>query len=301
MLKRYNKPPLTFDEQLSQLQERGLQINNPKVTLITLSHISYYRLSAYWHPYRKRDLEGNVLDEFVANALFEEVLNRYEFDRKLRLLILDAIERIEVSLRTRITYYLAHQYGVYGHTNPANFHPKFWHQKWLEEVEGKEALRSQEEFIRHFKNTYQGFPRLPIWVATEIISLGALSRLFEGLWPYDRRAISEVYGLHPKTLVNWLHVLTYVRNICAHHARLWNRQLAIRPALQGLAKDWMSPKTPCNNKLFIVVLILKRLLDVNHNGSDWQRNFEELMSSLNQLLHKDMGFPDNWQKHSLWV
>jgi abortive infection bacteriophage resistance protein len=303
MSKPYHKKPLTFEGQLTQLQDRGLTVNDPKVALSTLSHISYYRLSAYWHPHRKRDGSGVVLDDFISNASFEEVLARYEFDRKLRLLILDAIERIEVSLRTQITYHLAHQYGAYGHTFSTNFHPQFKHQEWLKELEQKEAVRSQEEFIRHFKDAYEGFPRLPVWMATEVMSFGLLSKLFKGLASNDQKAIAKIYAIHPKALADWLHVLTYVRNICAHHGRLWNRKLAIRPSLKGLGKDWMSPQPLDNDKLFIVILIMNQLLKINNNDTDWRKNFEALMLPItkNTRLCKSMGFLEDWEKHKLWA
>ncbi len=303
MLKDYTKKPLTYLQQSDLLQQRNMVIHDRPTALSALSKISYYRLSAYWYPFRQRDSSGWVTDNFIAGTSFEEAVNRYEFDRKLRLLVLDAIERIEVSLRTKLTYHLAHQYGPYGHTDSANFHPRFHHAHWLSELELKEANRSQEEFIRHFKNHYRGFPRLPVWIATEVMSFGLLSKLFRGLKHQDKRIIGETYELHPKTLADWLHVLTYVRNICAHHGRLWNRELAIRPVLQGLDKNWLPSKTPTNNRLFIILLIINQLLKVNHNNTDWQKSLENLIAPIiaNPLLRQSMGFPSDWQTHALWM
>lgn len=303
MLKPYTKKPLTFEAQLTQLKNRGLMVNDTRAALGILTHISYYRLSAYWHPYRTRDAKGIITDNFVPNASFESVLARYEFDRKLRSLVLDAIERIEISLRTQITYHLAHKYGAYGHTVSTNFHPQFKHQAWLDELEKKEAVRSREEFICHFSATYQGFPRLPVWMATEVMSFGLLSKLFKGLQLDDQRAIAQIYSIHHKTLADWLHVLTYIRNICAHHARLWNRNLAIRPSLKGLDKNWLPPQIPHNNKLFIVILIISQLLKISNNDVDWRKNMEELISTaaIDPSLYKGMGFLNNWKNHILWA
>ncbi len=300
MSKIYNKKPLTFAEQLARLKQRGLKVNNSKKALDILSHISYYRLSAYWYTYRKRDGNGNILDEFISLASFEEVLVYYEFDRKLRLLVLSALERVEISLRTQITYHLSHQYGAYGHTQPINFHPNFKHKKWLEELEQKEIIRSKEEFIRHFKVSYEGFPALPVWMATEIISFGALSKLFQGLKPDDQKAIAKIYAMHPRTLADWLHVLTYIRNICAHHARLWNRKLAIRPQLESLRKIWVPPQTPRNDQLFAVILMLNYLLKINNNGIDWRKDMGKLLSNLKPTDLNEMGFPENWEEHKFW-
>ena len=107
--KQYTKPALTLEQQLSLAQSRGLAVTNRKVALTTLERISYYRLSAYWHPFKKAD------DTFESGATFEAALALYEYDRRLRLLLLDAIERFEIALRTVVTYTLAHAYGPFAH------------------------------------------------------------------------------------------------------------------------------------------------------------------------------------------
>ena len=119
MLETYQKSALTFNDQLALLQARGLIINNPAHALTQLSTISYYRLSAYWYPFRLRDEHGKVTNDFVKGASFDDVISLYEFDRQLRSLVMDAIERVEVYIRTLITYHLGHTYGAFGHTAPA--------------------------------------------------------------------------------------------------------------------------------------------------------------------------------------
>jgi len=207
MVKDYLKPALTFNEQLEQLQERGLVIKDHDRALSLLGSISYYRLSAYWHPLRVRGKHGKIADGFIIDACFDDVIRLYEFDRQLRLLILDAIERIEVHVRTLITYHLGHTYGGFGHVDAASFHPRFKHTQWLENIE-KETIRSRDAFITHYKNNYLGFPALPIWMITEVMSLGSLSFCYKGLKNNDKKAISQKFGLHHKRLVDWLHELT---------------------------------------------------------------------------------------------
>ncbi len=126
---------------------------------------------------------------------------------------------------------------------------------------------------------------------------------FNGLHHKDKYPIAAIYDLHPKTLADWLHVLTYVRNICAHHSRLWNRKLAIRPNLQGLAnKQKLLPKNLKNDNFFVVLVILKQLIHANGNGIDWKKNIEQLITSVNNdlLLIQGMGLPLNWQTHGWW-
>ena len=300
MKRQYNKPPLTFEEQLTQLISRGLIVNDESFAVLKLSTISYYRLSAYWYPFRLRDATGSITNTFMANTTFDQCVNLYEFDRKLRLLMLDAIERIEVNIRTKLTYFLAHRYGAFGHSNPANFHSTFTHQAWLADVE-KEVSRSRDEFIIHYKKEYSSFPQLPIWMLTEIISLGSLSMLYNGMKNDDKTLIAQEFGVHYKTLAHWLHTLTYTRNICAHHSRLWNREFSIRPE-KIKEKEWLPPITPRNDRIFYVLLILRCLLKITHNAEDWLKEINNLLEPFtgHVAYRAAMGIPKNWKEHPLW-
>jgi len=300
MPETYQKPALTFSDQLALLQTRGLIINDPAHALTQLSTISYYRLSAYWYPFRIRDEHGNVTNDFIADTSFDDVINLYEFDRQLRSLVTDAIERVEVYIRTLITYHLGHTYGAFGHTDPANFHPNFRHAQWLTKLE-VEAGRSSDAFITHYKNKYAGFPTLPIWVITEVMSLGSLSFCYKGLMHTDKKAISGKLNIHHKRLADWLHKLTYIRNVCAHHSRLWNRELSIRPE-SSRAPEWNPPVTPRNDRIFYILLMLRYLLKTTNNGDSWCQQCNELLEPLaqNGKLRAAMGMPDNWKEHPLW-
>ncbi|HZJ93201.1 MAG TPA: Abi family protein [Thiopseudomonas sp.] len=306
MHKHYNKPALTFEQQLEHLQNHGLSVSNTESALQKLSSISYYRLSAYWYPFRQKNTEGDVENHFINGTEFSQVIELYEFDRRLRSLVMDAIERVEVSVRTRITYHIGHRYGPFGHTNAVNFHHRFAHATWLKKLES-ETNRSSDEFIRHYRNNYTEFPKLPIWMLTEVISFGALSFFYKGLKNSqkdgieDKKAISDNFNLHYKRLEDWLHTLTYVRNVCAHHSRLWNRELAIRPDKVAQA-EWLPPITPRNNRIFYILLMLRHLLRCTGNGDTWAMEIAALLEPIarNNSYRSAMGIPDNWKDHPLW-
>jgi abortive infection bacteriophage resistance protein len=137
---------------------------------------------------------------------------------------------------------------------------------------------------------------------TEVMSLGSLSRLVRGLKSDDKRAVAVRFQLHPKRLENWMHVLTYVRNVCAHHSRLWNRELAIRPDLKG-DRAWLPPVTPRNDRVFYVLLMLRHLLRCCGNGDDWAKASEALLLPVtsNPRWRNAMGFPEDWTNHPRWV
>lgn len=297
----YQKQALRFEDQLSLLQQRGLEFDDLDRALSQIRAISYYRLSGYWYPFREKDTDGNLTDKFIHGASFENAIKLYEFDRELRLLVMSAIERVEVYLRTLIAYHLGHTYGAFGHTDPLNFHPKFDHVKWLKKLD-LEATRSKEAFIVHYKNKYKGFPTLPIWMTTEVMSLGSLSFCFKGLSHADKKAISNQLNVHHKRLADWLHQLTYVRNVCAHHSRLWNRALSIRTER---SKDdvWNPPITPSNDRIFYILLTLRHLLVTTEYGDNWCRDCNALLAPIasDDFLRIAMGMPENWREHPIWA
>ncbi|MFK5948469.1 MAG: Abi family protein [Methylococcales bacterium] len=206
-----------------------------------------------------------------------------------------------MALRTSITYTLSHTYGTFSHTQAANFRSNFRHNQWLARVE-QDAASSQEDFIRHYRNKYQGFPRLPIWMATEVITLGALSRLYEGMLKLDQDAVASDYNIQPAVLRTWLRTLTYIRNLCAHHARLWNRQLSVAPEMPRHDVRWQAPLTPTNRRLFAVLLILRQMMHHHHQGLHWQQCVTQLLEPISEKAYwrTAMGLPDDWQAHPLW-
>ena len=300
VLEVYTKSPLTFEQQLQQLKDRGLIIYDDDLALFHLRTISYYRLSTYWHIFREIEQDGSFSDDFKEGSQFNEVMKLYEFDSRLRLLVMDAIERIEVYARTLFTYHVGHRYGTFGHTRATTFHPKFDHAPWLEKLE-EDTARSKDVFISHYKSKYAGFPTLPIWMVTEVMSLGSLSFGYRGLKNDDKKIISNEFALHYKCLADWLHTLTYIRNICSHHGRLWNRELAIRPGMMR-ARAWNPPVSPRNDRVFYILLIIRYLLQKAYSSDEWKKQCDHLLKPIaeDRKWRTAMGIPENWVEHPVW-
>ncbi len=296
----YIKKAISFSEQIDLLSSRGMLFENISDPEHYLSNYGYYRLSAYWYFFREVKSESSYRkDTFLKGTQFQEIIQLYEFDTELRLLTLKAIEKIEISLRTAITYSLSHHQDPFAQYNKANFHPGFNHAAWQKEVT-EEVLRSKDQFIRHFKTTYTGFPKIPTWMHTEVLSLGKLSRLYSGLEHTIKREIAHNFQIHYKALAGWLHTLSVLRNICAHHGRLWNREMPIK---KGYIKHkfWLPPYTPSHGRFFYSLLVLKELLGSRNLLDDW---FDECIKLLLLFLEKAeyrkaMGFPENWKQHPL--
>lgn len=191
-----------------------------------LQNISYYRLSGYWYPLLT-DKQQHI---FKPGSIFEAAYNIYKFDSELRKLIIAELEKIEVAVRTQTAYILSSQYHAHWFEDSALFSNPVRHAKILSKID-EEYSRSDEEFITAFKAKYSDhFP--PSWITMEIASFGTLSILYENLQPgHAKRSIAAYFGLADKVFASWLHCIVYVRNICAHHSRLWNRSLSIRPLM----------------------------------------------------------------------
>lgn len=287
----YSKPALSFFEQLDLLRQRGLTVRDPERALRWLQSVNYYRLSAYFLPFK----DG---ERFHPESDFNDIAGLYIFDRKLRLLVLDAIERIEVAIRTSVTYEIGHNYGAIGHTDPSNFAPKFDHPRFMSELLHEEE-RAKETFASHFRRQYAEEPHLPVWMATELLSFGTISKLYQSLDPKLQQRIAAPYKIDAKFLASWLHALTYARNVCAHHKRLWNRKLAIKPRFPSRSLAWPH-KAPDNGRLHAVLIVLRHMLRLNSPNSKWVDRLHELLAAHPSVPQSAMGFPNGWQKLTIW-
>jgi abortive infection bacteriophage resistance protein len=290
----YQKSALTHNEQIELLWKRGMIIDDDSITLRTMQHYNYYRLSGYWLAFK---IDGDKDDNFKPQTEFSEVLRIYEFDRRLRLIILDAIERIEVSVRAQWSYHIGHIYGAHGYLNDKIFNPNNY-QRNMESLT-KEIDRADEIFIQHFKEKYSDrYP--PIWAVCEIMSLGLLSRWYKSLQPKKiRQSIADIYQIDDTVLQSWLRHLLVIRNICAHHSRLWNRKFSgILPKLPKKNPN-LSNAFVSNASLYNSLIVLLHMTQIIPQSSEWSDSLRNLLKQHPDYL-KTMGFPDDWSERSIW-
>lgn len=278
------KPPLTIEEQIALLKERGLMIDDEDYAKKFLTHVSYYRLSGYTLSLRKNDI-------FNKGATFQLVCRLYEFDQKLRYMLLSVIETIEISFRTQIANHLGLKYGPLGYLESSYFKDSSYHQQLMGEFEKQvEKNKEKELFVRHHIEKYNR--QFPIWVAIEIFSFGMLSRLFKIMKREDQKAIScKYYNSSPYYIESWLHALVNLRNICAHYGRIYNRTFTITPKLDKEGKE-LGIK---NNKLFAFIFIIKRLQTTRSKWTTFLTNLEALVKEYRKDIELSLlGFPEKW-------
>ena len=182
---KYAKPALAFSDQADLLLKRGLVAPDKQVLIEKLRAVNYYRLSAYWHPFRQSD------DTLKPGTTLETVWRRYTFDRQLRLLVLDAVERVEIAVRTQVTNKHSLKHGPFGYCDRAKLSGVnvSEHRDLLNRVHD-EANRSSEAFVHHFYGKYTSETELPLWMACELMSFGAMFTLFRGIETPMQQAIA---------------------------------------------------------------------------------------------------------------
>lgn len=278
-MKSFNKPAKTFAEQIELLKARGMQFANEQDAQFYLEQINYYRLGAYWLPFE----QTHSPHCFKPDTSFEQVLELYVFDRELRLLILDAIERLEVAVRTRFAYELAHRHGCHAYLQGQYFKPTFRWQSLLESLK-TEVSRADEVFIEHYKRTYDDPELPPIWATCEVMSFGQLSKWYQLLAPIQtRKAISSHFDCDEKQFEGLLQHFVYLRNTCAHHSRLWNRKFT-----KTIAKPRSKPmglRVQCNfentnasdRKIYNSLVFLLYFMDKIAPQHTWRKRLVDLL------------------------
>jgi len=294
--KTYLKTCLDYESQISLLKSRGLKFTNEDKVRHLIRNIGYYRFSGYWYPFLV-DKQNHI---FKSDANFETVFDLYKFDRELRKLILSELEKIEISVRSKMAYILSIAHDPFWMEDPTLFTNPNVYRATIDKIKD-EFDRSDEEFIIAFKSNYLN-PLPPSFILLEITSFGTLSRLYDNLKPgKSRKDIANMFGLSDKVFASWLHSFVYIRNVCAHHARIWNRWLRVQPLFpKNAANTWIIDKQVKNNRLYYALSMIIYLLNVVNPKHTCKQKLENLFRKYPNVDRVAMGFPVNWQNEPLW-
>lgn len=316
------KTHLSYRQQVELLVSRGMRFDDEVVAEADLARIGYYRLSGYWYPYRRPPVlrGGPRLDAFAPGTTWNQVVALYEFDRRLKLLVMDAVERIEITLRVRIGYTLGMRHP-FTHLDPQHLDPAFLraqgrrrsdYEVWRERFDILQQ-RSTEDFVRHYEENYNG--DLPIWVATEVMDFGSLSHLFAGARRVDREFIALNFAVRDPQgrgdgagLKNWLRVINYLRNVCAHHSRLWNRNMTVQVAPSHLRNvpllEPLGNRPQPHSRVYSALCVLSFLMRQVTPEQDWivdtRRHLDSGLAATGRRA-LEMGAPSDWSDAAIWA
>jgi len=294
---QYKKPALSFEQQADLIISRGLK-SDRDVLIGVLKNVNYYRLSGYLYPFRNAD------DTYREGTTFDQVWCHYTFDRRLRLIVLDAIERFEVSAKTRLVNLISKEKGPFGYAAHVSF-PNLSTEDFDSMLSNitRDASRSKETFVKHFNLKYgDEHKHLPLWMMSEIITFGTMITMFKGLENKLKSGIADFYGISQDILESWLVTINVIRNICAHHGRLWNREMGVKPLIPRNNKypKWHAPVRINNNRIFGILTILRYLLKISAPKTKWKERLISLLNEYPGIDKKNMGFPENWNEPLIW-
>ncbi|MEO0592182.1 MAG: Abi family protein [Myxococcota bacterium] len=303
----YEKPALSYAQQVERLRSRGMAIEDFDSAVFYLAQINYYRLRAYWIPFEDESTSDH---QFRKGTSFEDVLNLYIFDRELRLHLLDAIERIEVSVRSRWAYELGTKYGPHCLLDPSIFKDSK-RGKYYSNVQTlmSELARTSEGFAEHYRTNYRELLP-PIWVVCELMSFGQFSKWFDSLRkPGDQHLVAEPYELSGTTLASLLRHLSEVRNCCAHHSRLWNRSFVKTVGLPSPKNETTASRLPLQRsnskrrRLYNALVFIGFILDRVSPGHRWKHELLALLEQhripIDRMGSSEILFGDEfWRSHA---
>lgn len=297
----YSKPAVSIADQITTLKSRGLIINDDKLAEDYLANISYYRLRAYTYPFQDNN---DPQHPFVTKITFEEIIELYTFDRRLRLLLMDAIERIEIAFRTQIVYQWAMTNGSHWHTDPILYKDNVRFAEHISSLR-KEIARSNEAFIKHYNSRYTKPKEPPAWMSLEVTSLGLLSLMFLNLKKSpEKKAVARHFGLTDVVIMqNWIHAFCGIRNICAHHGRLWNRRLTTHIKLPyNTINEFPETGNVYNYKLYAALCCMEYVLRIISPESSFKAKLMDLVNNCPMPQNeKEMGFPPDWRSDPFWT
>ena len=290
----YNQPQISVAQQIQLLKSQGLTFLDQHKAEHLLNNISLFRIKSYLQPFRlpgKRD--------FKPGSTFEEAYNLYKFDSELRKMICSELEKIEVSIRTQLSLIMGEVDGVFWFADSSNFRDTARHAGLLNSLRD-ELRRSDDDAIVRFRQNYTN-PFPPSWMTFEVSSFGTLSMMYRCLNAgHARRDVARYYGLSDTVMESWLHSIVYVRNICAHHSRLWNRRLSINALVPRRARlPFINTPSDTKRVYYVLSILLYFLQTVNPNHTFVSR-FNDLLSRYPNVDVAAMGFPADWDSQPLW-
>ena len=305
MKQQFTKKAISIQEQVKLLIDKGLLVQDLNQAYHCLSTVSYYRLSTYFRPFI--DYKNSSDQKFTSETSFEQIWNIYTFDRKLRLLVSDVIERIEVALRASLSNVLAIKYGIVWYSKKEPF-SKAWNIKnkkgvtpsmfFSSEVNKIINNRHCEDFIKHYINNYSEPKTPPSWMILECLSLGSCTTAFRHLESVnDKKAICKIFNEHPSVIGSWLDSLRYTRNLCAHHSRLWNRWFVVEPVH---SRSFGNIKTT-ERSFHQQAIILYKLNQSLSPDSEWRDKLKALFDEYARYVpFEQMGFIKEWENDPFW-
>ena len=293
MIKNFSKPALSTIELINFLKQRSLRIESQQNAVAKLQTVGYYRFSAYFQPFIKSNSEQR---QFMANTSFDQIWDLYSFDSELRFLIYAALEKIEIAFRAAINDQICLQYQPDWYQEPKHFRNKYYHEQLLKKVD-LICQTKEEPFIRHYYANYRSPDYPPGWMIIQCMTFGNCCSVFKNIKSLaDLKEITQLFKQQSRIIESWMRSLCYARNICAHHARLWNRWFIIRPIQAKHNWPIQSPARSLHEQIAVILSLLACL----GQKDAWQDKLHALFAVYPDVPYELMGFASKWRLDPIW-
>ena len=308
------KAYFSIAEHINLLQSRGMEVPDPVWAESWLRRVGYYRFSGYARPFRRKTTDGKLEECFVPGVSFRQVADFYVFDKRLRLAALDALERIEVAARSEIANCLgakdclAHRNAGAGVLRADFLSPWGEWSNWLRKHDSRVKQSGKDAFVRHHKDKYYG--HLPIWASVELWDFGMTSHFYSGMKGVEQLAVARQLGVpNAGVMASWLRAMNFIRNVSAHHGRLWNRSVTDQPkAVAPGVIPGFDPPPPINDiawsRVYPVLCAMVFLMRQICPHSHWTRRLREMLTAdfpdAPGRSLDEMGFPPDWENSAFW-
>lgn len=307
-----NKPSRTIEEQIELLKQRGMNFHNEQLAYNWLHRISYYRLKGYWWAMQ----DDFVNHHFEAGWYFEDIIERYEFDKELKIILFRAIETIEIALRTKMIYHMSQSYGGLWYIDPNLFQDSALHAQHLLHLQDEFAKSGEvfvKEYLRNHPNQivapnlgYKSDEDPDAWIILEIATFGELSKIYKNIKHQlpEKSQIAKDFGLNIHSdLSSWLEAVAYIRNIIAHHSRLWSRNMVKKPSVISNPRfPWLTTTlTPVEQKRpYYLISAILYLCNALGAGMQLRNDIFQLMKQYQHLPIHRLGFFPKWYEQPVW-
>lgn len=273
----------TVHEQIKNLKALNLIIEDEVEAEKFLSNVSYFRfVKAYSLGLKRKN------SNYYEGVTFNQLRELYVFNAKLRKLIFEQIEHIEIGLRCKVSNYFSLKYGVLGYQNEENFIDYQIYKGILEEIKRDIEHNKRASFIRNFKENYVNGD-IPFYALVEVLSFGTLSKFYKNMKGEDKKAVAQMYNVGYTFLESWIESIAHVRNICAHYGRVYNAKLSKTPKLYKEDKY-------NTNRIFAVLCCMKRISNEKKAWNVFVKALYNLFIEYPCAIKSTMGFPDGWEK-----
>lgn len=303
-----NQKPRTVDEQLTRLRNLGMQFHDEDLAKNYLCRVSYFRMKYFWI-----DMIDDMSGDFKENVCFEDVIERYEFDKSLRKILFNAIETLEIGLRTKIISILSLATGSgLWYLDNKLFENQDYHKEFVLDLK-YEFARSTDPFAREYIRDHEDWKEDSLegdnpdaWMIFETATFGTLSKMYKNLKMQSplQSAIAKEFGLYSsKDLSSWLESLTVLRNGVAHHSRVWYRIFSKKPVnIKTHRYAWLSTDMTDNQRkrAFGVVSCLLYLCNAIAPENTMKEEIKQLFAQYPKVPVFMLGFSNKWENNPLW-